>query len=163
MRYREATVLDIPVLVETRRESSPESPADPRMAAYLKGQHDPQHALVPRIIYVAIKGSAFVGYIGGHLTTRFGCDGELQYLYVVPSLRRSGVASELLRRLAMWFDAAGTSRICVDVEPTNQAARGFYFDRGAEVLNSHWLVWQNLPEAMRSRGGPQRPTPGGAS
>jgi hypothetical protein len=52
-------------------------PADPRMAAYLDGDHHPQQALGPRVAFVAIVSEKTVGYIAGHLTTRQGCGGEL--------------------------------------------------------------------------------------
>ncbi len=47
-----------------------------RMALYLAGQHHPQHALAPRVIYVAEQGDSLIGFIAGHRTRRFGCDGE---------------------------------------------------------------------------------------
>lgn len=51
------------------------------------------------------------GRDSGHLTRRHGCEGEVQYLYVAPAYRRTGVASRLLRQLAAWFDAEGAARI----------------------------------------------------
>jgi ribosomal protein S18 acetylase RimI-like enzyme len=114
------------------------------MANYLRGEHHPQKALMPRVMYLAENTEGAVGYIGGHLTERYGCDGELQYLYVGPSHRRSGVASELFRMLIGWFQTQGASRICVDVEPENQAARAFYARHGANPLNPHWLVWDDI-------------------
>jgi hypothetical protein len=41
-------------------------PTDPRMAAYLAGQHHPQKALSPRSAFIALAGSRVVGYIAGH-------------------------------------------------------------------------------------------------
>src|SRR5689334_7739091 len=77
--------------------------ADPRMAAYFRGEHHPQCALMPRTGYVAVASSVIIGYIAGHLSTRHGCDGEVQYLFVAPEFRRLGVAADLLRQLAAWF------------------------------------------------------------
>jgi len=84
---------------------------------------------------------AVVGYIAGHLTRRFDCDGELQYLFVAPEQRRQGVASELLRYLRAWFGKHRASRICVDVEPDNAVGRAFYRQHGATPLNRGWLVF----------------------
>ena len=39
--------------------------SEDRMARYLAGEHHPQHALPPRIIYVALQGDSLVGYIAG--------------------------------------------------------------------------------------------------
>lgn len=119
-------------------------PADPRMARYLRCEHHPQKALMQRVMYVAEGSDGAIGYIGGHLTERYECDGELQYLYVVPERRRSGIASGMLHLLAAWFVSHAASRICVDVTPENKRARAFYLRHGAVHLNTHWLVWPDL-------------------
>lgn len=112
------------------------------MALYLEGKHHPQCALPPRVIFVGLDRHSVIGYIGGHLTERYDCDGELQYLYVVPQHRRSGRASEMLALLAGWFSEHGAARVCVDVG--NPAARAFYTTHGAIELNPHWLVWNDI-------------------
>ncbi len=144
IRYREATLGDVPEMERIRLSDSAAGPADPRMASYLRGEHHPQKALMPRVMYIAADADAMVGYIGGHLTRRYGCDGELQYLYVLPEHRRTGVASEMLRSLWRWFRKRDAARICVDVEPDNERARGFYMSHGATYLSSHWLVWSDI-------------------
>ncbi len=143
-RYREATLEDVPEMERIRLPDSAAGPADLRMASYLRGEHHPQEALMPRVMYVAADADAMVGYIGGHLTRRYGCDGELQYLYVVPEHRRTGVGSEMLQSLWGWFQERNAPRICVDVVPGNERARGFYMSHGARSLNSHWLVWSDI-------------------
>jgi GNAT superfamily N-acetyltransferase len=115
-----------------------------RMALYLAGAHHPRYALQPRIVFVAEDGISIVGYIAGHLTTRFGCDGELQWLFVLPGHRGGGVASRLLDALATWFARHSSRRVCVDVEPENARARRFYLRHGARPLDSHWLVWDDI-------------------
>ena len=119
-------------------------PADPRMAAYLEGRHQPRHALAPRVAYVAVEAEAVVGYIAGHLTRRYDCDGEVQYLFVAPGQRRQGVASALLRLLHEWFSGHRAARICVDVDPDNAAGRAFYTHHGAMPLNRGWLVFPEV-------------------
>jgi GNAT superfamily N-acetyltransferase len=119
-------------------------PADARMAAYLDGKHHPQQALPPRTAFLAVTGHGVVGYIAGHATTRYGCSGELQYLYVVPSYRRRGVARDLLRCLARWFDTQGIQRVCVNADIENAEAVPFYCAQGAIPLNSYWYVWDNI-------------------
>ncbi|MEE8154285.1 MAG: GNAT family N-acetyltransferase [Phycisphaerales bacterium] len=144
IRYREANVDDVPEMEGIRLPDSEAGPADPRMARYLRREHHPQKALRPRVMYVATDVDAIVGYIGGHLTRRHGCDGELQYLYVALEHRRSGVASGMLRSLWGWFQERDATRICVDVEPDNARARGFYTRHGATDLSSCWLVWTDI-------------------
>lgn len=135
---------DVPGLEAAREADSVAGPADTRMARYLLGEHHPQEAMMPRVVLLAETTDSPVGYIGGHLTERYGCDGELQYLYVVPSHRRTGVASELLRVLVVWLQAHGASRVCVDAEPKNHAARSFCARHGAVPLNPHWMLWDDI-------------------
>lgn len=119
------------------------------MARYLAGEHHPQHALLPRVIYMAVAGDSLVGYIAGHLTRRYSCDGELEWLYVIPKSRGTGIASELLRQLAGWFAEQKAKRICVNVDPANAAARGFYARHRADALNEHWLVWNDITVVLK--------------
>jgi GNAT superfamily N-acetyltransferase len=145
IRYREADQADISAMARIRTGRDEGGGAsEERMARYLAGEHHPQQALMPRVIYVALEGDALVGYIAGHLTRRYACDGELQWIYVIPEHRGSGVASALLRRLAVWFAEQKASRICVDVVPENTTARRFYTRHGADILNNHWLVWNDI-------------------
>jgi GNAT superfamily N-acetyltransferase len=97
--YREATSADVEAMAACRLEDADAGAADGRMAAYFDGLHHPQQALLPRAGYVAFIWDTLIGYIAGHLTRRYGYDGEVQYLYVAPGHRRRGVASALLRLL----------------------------------------------------------------
>ena len=92
----------------------------------------------------AMHGDKVVAYIAGHLTRRYDCDGEVQYLFVVPPSRRSGVATRLLRLLACWFADHEATRICAGVDPGSPAARPFYTRHGAIPLNQHWVVWSDI-------------------
>jgi GNAT superfamily N-acetyltransferase len=118
-----------------------------RISGYLDEEHHPRQALLPRVIYVAVESDLLVGFVAGHLTRRYDCDGELQWIDVVPEHRRKGVASELLKLLRAWFAAQKAFRICVD--PANAGAREFYVRRGAENLNKHWLVWNDVRDVLR--------------
>lgn len=98
--------------------------------------------------YFATVGEAVAGYIAGHLTRRYGCDGEVQYLYVAPAYRHAGVASMLLRQLAAWFEAQGAARICVDVNAYSPGARPFYASHGAQPLRPCWMVWPDIKTVL---------------
>jgi GNAT superfamily N-acetyltransferase len=119
-------------------------PADVRMAAYFEGRHQPQQALAARIGYVAVENGTVVGYIAGHASRRFKCDGEVQYLYVAPEYRRQGVGTLLLQRLAGWFQASGAAKVCVNVNTDSPPAAPFYVNCGAQPLNEHWYVWPEI-------------------
>lgn len=115
-----------------------------RISGYLEGSLSPQHALAPRQCYIASEERELVGFVSGHLTRRYDCTGELEWINVSPEWRRRGVASELLRLIAKWFVAQGALRVCVDVDPSNHVARAFYRLHRAEELNRHWLIWNDI-------------------
>ena len=142
--YRAATPVDVASMAQCRLDDPAAGPADARMTAYMEGAHHPQQALPPRIVLVGLVGHQIVGYIAGHLTRRYECEGELQYLFVAPRYRRAGVAGELLVRLAEWFALQDAHRICVNVAPENAPARAFYAKSGAQVLSQFWYVWPDL-------------------
>jgi GNAT superfamily N-acetyltransferase len=142
LEFREIALSEVPVVA--RLPQPGEAGGDPpdRMARYLRGEHHPQHALAPRQMWVAWDGPEPVGYVAGHLSTRFGCDGELQWIYVVARHRRRRVASELLGLLIAWFGAGDARRICVNVG--DERARPFYAAAGAIALQPHWMVWEDI-------------------
>jgi GNAT superfamily N-acetyltransferase len=115
-----------------------------RITGYLQGTQQPQHALPERVILLATIDAQPAGLVAGHLTQRFDCNGELQWIDVVPEHRRLGIASALLRKQAEWFFAQNVSRVCVDVQPDNSIARSFYARHGAVPLNPHWMVWNDI-------------------
>ncbi|HEU5453663.1 MAG TPA: GNAT family N-acetyltransferase [Terriglobales bacterium] len=142
MEYRLATISDVPAMAKMRAaEWETEEYWQRRLAAYLQGDAKPQKAFAGRVTYAAVHEDRVAGFISGHLTRRFACDGELQFLNVIPEFRGMGVAAELLRRLAQWFVENNAAKICVDPD---QAARHFYRKHGAVSLNAHWLVWNDI-------------------
>jgi len=115
-----------------------------RIAGYMNGECHPRLALAPRTVIVAEAAGTIVGFIAGHLTRRFDCDGELEWIDVVAERRNAGVATVLLRRLAVWFRDQQARRVCVDVDAANVAARAFYRKHGAVDLQGNWLVWPDI-------------------
>jgi ribosomal protein S18 acetylase RimI-like enzyme len=152
IQYREAKQSDVPSLAQIRAaESGTQESWRMRISGYMNGEHHPQQALLPRILYVAIKDDTIVGFIAGHLTRRFECDGELEWINTTPEYRRYGIASELLRLLAAWFIENKALHICVNVAPENSTAQQFYKRHGAEELNKHWLIWKDISIAVKER------------
>ena len=148
IRCRRAEPADAPSLALLPRRGEPGDAADERMLPYLLGEHHPQQALAPRVMWIALDRNVPIGYIAGHLTRRFHCQGELQYLYVLPAHRGGKVAAGLLRQLAGWFVEQGAHRVCVDVG--NERARRFYTRHGAVELRKHWLVWEDIGIVLAS-------------
>jgi GNAT superfamily N-acetyltransferase len=134
-------------------EKSEGGTSEERMAAYFDGQLHPQHALLPRVVYLAHEGDALLGYIAGHLTQRFSCEGELEWLYVVPERRRCGVASGLMPHLATWFRQQNASRVCVNVAGWNTVAIHFYAKHGAEPMKPGWMLWNDFAKAVEKSAG----------
>jgi GNAT superfamily N-acetyltransferase len=146
--YRKADLSDVAMVAHLPRAGEAGGDSADRMSRYLAGVHHPQQALPPRVMWIAAEGDAPIGYVAGHLSQRFGCDGELQWIYVVPKHRRAGVASTLLCLLAEWFVEQKARRVCVDVG--DDAARPFYRRHGAVELNRHWMVWDDIASVRSS-------------
>ncbi|HMA02553.1 MAG: N-acetyltransferase family protein [Gemmatimonas sp.] len=141
---------DVAAMAELREASGWQGGAGAEiMRRYLAGEHHPQHAFTQRAMFVAESGGTIVGYIAGHLTTRLGCEGELQWLLVAPAHRGGLAAARLLVALARWFATVGVNRVCVNVAPENTQARRFYRRYGAEELSEYWMVWSDVVVAAR--------------
>ncbi len=141
--YREATVQDVSALAKIRGDNlEDEKYWRYRILGYLECTHNPQMALEPRIIYVASVNETIIGFVAGHLTHRYNCEGELQWINVMEEYRRSGIASELVKILTDWFIEQKSYKICVD--PGDDIARHFYEKNGAKPLNEHWMFWKDI-------------------
>jgi ribosomal protein S18 acetylase RimI-like enzyme len=145
LEYRRATLADVPALAAIRAaEWETQAYWEDRIRGYMLGEKNPQKALPQRVVIVAARADGVAGFIAGHLTRRFDCDSELQWIDVVDGARRQGIATELLRKLARWFVEQGARRVCVDVDPANAAGRAFYGRHGAVAMNTHWLAWDDI-------------------
>jgi ribosomal protein S18 acetylase RimI-like enzyme len=152
IKYRIANNLDIPAMACLRaRHWGTEEYWEKRIAGYLRGDVNPQQSLAPRIVYVATKDEAIVGLIAGHLTRRFGCDGELEWIDVGFQYCGMGISTELLHQLAAWFMSLKALYICVDCAPDNAVAQNFYKRNGAENRNEHWLIWKDISVLLTNK------------
>jgi ribosomal protein S18 acetylase RimI-like enzyme len=140
---RPAEFADIPGMAAIRaREWETEPYWLSRIGGYLGGDLSAKQSLPERAVFVAVDDAAIVGFVAGHRTRRYGCDGELQWINVVRERRGEGIAGQLMVRMGEWFVAQNLRRICVDVEPENLVARALYSRHGAGHLNRHWMVWE---------------------
>ena len=150
VHYREAAETDILLMADMRAvEWGDYNAWYERIKSYHDKNHHPQQALAPRIFYAAYQENKMIGFIAGHLTKRFGCQGELQWINVAPEYRNKGVAAALVKLLAAWFAAQNASRICVD--PGNESARLFYKKQNAENLNEHWMYWKDISILLQEK------------
>lgn len=144
-QFRQATAADVVAMARCHDADPANSVADSRMAAYFADKHHPQQALSPRVGYVALVNDAIVGYIAGHRTTRHGCAGEVQYLFVAPRYRRRGIATALLRLLAKWFYSQSAAKVCVALaDDSPPEAKPFYESAGAAPLKRYWYAWEDI-------------------
>lgn len=146
--YREATNSDIPLLAKIRGHNKETIEFwNNHISGYMAYTHNPKQAFKSRIIYIASVNEIIIGFIAGHLTHRYNCEGELEWINVIEEYRRCGIASELVKILADWFVKQKVYKICVD--PGNDVARDFYEKNGAEKLNAHWMFWKDIRDILK--------------
>lgn len=136
--------IDIPAIAALRALRSQTEPfwAD-RIDRYFRGEHSPQQALSVRAGFVAMNRGELVGFVAGHLTRRFGCQGELQWIDVAEQARGQGIGCQLIAQIGSWFVAQNVTRVCVNVDPNNTPARRLYAKCGAQLLNEYWMIWND--------------------
>lgn len=147
-QYRQATETDLPFIAHILADWQTEEYWNRRVSGYYHQELHPQQALLPRVMYVAIVSGSIVGFIAGHLTERFGCNGELQWINVTPEFRKAGIATQLLQLLANWFIKQNVFYICVD--PGSEQSRKFYARKGATNLNEHWMAWKDISVVLKT-------------
>ena len=137
-----ATLNDLPALCRLRAEQSGfPLEWEPRITAYMIRQQNPQFALEPREVFVAVnEENEVVGMTAGHLSTRFHCEGEIQWLNVQADQRGRRIANKLLEALFAWFRQHNARKICINVKPSNDAARTVFARYGAEPMGPEWLI-----------------------
>lgn len=155
VEFRTALLSDVAGIVRMFATGEREGVADARrLSEYMTGQHNPQLALPRRSVLCATLGQSPVGYVAGHLSRRFDCEGELQWIYVVASARRQRIGGALVCLLAEWFAAQRVARVCVNVDPNNGSACGFFSAHGARRRDEHWFVWDDISQASLTRSRP---------
>lgn len=123
MTYRKALPADVPRFVGLPREG--EAGGDSRMLAYLIGQHHPQHALPPRVMWIAEDGESPIGYIAGHLTKRLiamaSCNGSM-------SSRNIAAATSGRDYWACWRPGLSSTALVASASTSETTRRGRSID-----------------------------------
>ncbi|HEY6339236.1 MAG TPA: GNAT family N-acetyltransferase [Candidatus Sulfotelmatobacter sp.] len=144
---RPATESDVPAMANIRsREWETVEYWKARIGAYVAGEHSPQKALRGRAAFVATEKGVVVGFVAGHLTKRFDCQAELEWINVIAEKRGQGIAGWLIETMAGWFVEQNAKRVGVDPDAP---ARKLYEKFGAAALNRHWMVWEDSREMLR--------------
>jgi len=150
---RPTEIRDVPGMAAIRAaEWETQAFWEQRISGYLAGTHNPQQALPERAAFVAEDAGAIIGFVAGHRTRRFGCEGELEWINVAARHRERGIAGQLFAPMAGWFVEQHAFRVCVNVTPENTAARALYGKLGAVPFKEFWMVWTDIRACVaRSR------------
>lgn len=125
--YREATLLDIPVLVSLDREYFPHT-------AWPAEQFRWEIGRPTRYFLIAESDSEVIAYAGAFLPNAGG-EGDIMTIAVKPEFRRTGIAKALISRLESWAKARGAIAMMLEVDVTNDSAISLYKNLGYETLN----------------------------
>ncbi|MCW3090437.1 MAG: family N-acetyltransferase [Ferruginibacter sp.] len=115
-----------------------------RWQTYFKGE-SPNGSKSGRLILKAEIGDKIVGFIAGHLTTRYEKDAEIQSFYVLKEYQRKRIGTDLFHTLTGWMMEQGVRSLCVGFALENKY-QAFYLKKGGRYLNPHWICWDNLEE-----------------
>ena len=110
-----------------------------RWHTYFRGE-SPQTSKPERIIFKAVVDNKLVGYIAGHLTTRYNKDAEIQSFFILKAYQRKGFGKMLFLKFIEWLDAQNAKSLCVGIMPDNPY-KAFYLKHGGQYLNPHWIYW----------------------
>jgi len=125
--YREATALDIPVLVSLDREYFPHT-------AWPAEQFRGEIGKPTRFFLVGESDGEIMAYAGAFLPNSGG-EGDIMTIAVKPEFRRTGIAKELIWRLESWAKARGAIAMMLEVDVSNQSAISLYASLEYETLN----------------------------
>jgi GNAT superfamily N-acetyltransferase len=117
-----------------------------RWRRYIEHGSSAQKALGDGFTILAESAGRLIGFAAYHHTRRWGCDAELESLYVLLSHQGRGVGTTLLREIVGRLRAEGSRSLCVGYSPHNPYKR-FYSKHGAVEINPHWAAWCRLPAA----------------
>lgn len=125
--YREMIALDIPVLAGLEKEIYPESP-------WSAAQFREELSGVPktRKYLVALENQEIVGYGGAALA---GDVADIHTLTVIPSYRRKGIATRILKELESWAISKGIKDFMLEMREGNLEAQPLYEKYGYQVIS----------------------------
>ena len=125
--YRDMIALDIPVLVGFEKSIFPESP-------WSAAQFREELSGVPRTrkYVVALEENELIGYAGIALA---GDVADIHTLTVIPTHRRRGIASEMLRQLESWAMEKGIHAFMLEMREGNAEAQPLYEKHGYSIVS----------------------------
>lgn len=125
--YRDATVLDIPVLVSLDREYFADT-------AWPIEQFREEIGGKTRKFIIAESAGQVIAYAGAFLPSVGGA-ADLMTIAVNPDFRKQGIASHLIAELEKWAKSRGGDSMMLEVDVTNNEAIALYLKLGYQKLN----------------------------
>ena len=125
--FREATMLDIPVLVSLDRAYFPQD-------AWPAEQFRGEIGKPTRFFLVAESEGEIIAYADAFLPSAGG-EADIMTIAVKTQFRRKGIAKELISRLELWAKARGAIAMMLEVDVTNSDAITLYTNLSYETLN----------------------------
>jgi ribosomal-protein-alanine N-acetyltransferase len=125
--YREATALDIPILVSLDRAYFAQT-------AWPAEQFRGEIGKPTRFFLITESDQEVIAYAGAFLPNSGG-EADIMTIAVKPEFRRMGIAKELISRLESWAKARGAFAMMLEVDVTNSDAISLYTNLGYEALN----------------------------
>ena len=125
--YRDMIALDVPILVGLEKSIFPESP-------WSAAQFREELSGVPRTrkYVVALEENELIGYAGIALA---GDVADIHTLTVIPTHRRRGIASEMLRQLESWAMEKGIHAFMLEMREGNAEAQPLYEKHGYSIVS----------------------------
>ena len=100
------------------------------------------------ILKVVNDKNKIIGYLAGHLTTRYNLDSEIQSFYVLKQEQKQKVGTSLLTEFTKWLVNMNAKSLCVGFNPENKY-KAFYLKHGGQYLNEHWIYWQDTTQLLQ--------------
>jgi GNAT superfamily N-acetyltransferase len=153
------------VEIESKKQSIPECIEEyeidypsrySRWQTYFNRQ-SPQTSKPERLILKAINDDGrIIGYLAGHLTTRYNLDAEIQSFYVLKQMQKQKVGTGLLIEFVKWLINMNAKSLCVGLHPKNKY-KSFYLKYNGQYLNEHWIFWQDITKLLPDGAGSNLP------
>lgn len=125
--YRQATSLDLPVLVSLDREYFPDT-------AWPIEQFREEIGIKTRNFLIAEDDGEVIAYAGAFLPN-IGGTGDIMTIAVNPKYRRKGIATYLIHELENWTKSKGGESMMLEVATKNIDAIALYSKLGYVKLN----------------------------
>ncbi|WP_182377555.1 ribosomal protein S18-alanine N-acetyltransferase [Nocardioides sp. WS12] len=136
---RAAVAADVPSIVDLEAEAFPLDPWSTNLVA------EGVSGSLPTVSYVV---ADLAGAFAGYAVVSVVDVAELQRIAVLPTLRRSGIATALLAAVHAQAAEGGANQVLLEVREDNIEARGFYERHGFTELGKRARYYRDGTTAL---------------